>query len=169
MVIHWRHADDQSSGKHLSCDSACLVNCSSCYWLHHTWGFLFSTGSRTHLTMFLHPALSGFIVPLFLASHIPGTLVSAQCKLFSLACQGLGANHKSQMVSGYFVRVTVAKHQCTESFESHTNIGFHYSYFSQTAFHFCCIQMWTLCLLLETNATPQTFGRASRGIPAKIN
>lgn len=90
------------------------------------------------------------LISLFLESVILGTLASAQCKLFSLACQRQWANHKSQMVSGYFIWVTVVKHQCTESFWKHTNIRFHYLWLGERVFDFEFAQ-WGPFLLLFSN------------------
>lgn len=103
----------------LPCDSACLANYSAHYarpFPQHTPTLCHIHGSGSLVRLRPPTSRSEPLIPLFLASDILGTYASAQCKLFSLACQRLGANHKSQMVSGYFIRVTVVKHQCTESF-----------------------------------------------------
>lgn len=55
---------------------------------------------------------------LFLTLFILGTQALAQCKLFSPACRGPEADHKSRWVCGYFIQATVAKHHRTALFSN---------------------------------------------------
>lgn len=78
-------------------------------------------GGSSFSSCLICPSLPPFIPP-FLALAIPGTKTLAQCKLFSFDCRRLGANHITCLVWGYFIQVTMLKHQSKKLFpNSHNN------------------------------------------------
>lgn len=78
-------------------------------------------GGSSFSSCLICPSLPPFIPP-FLALAIPGTKTLAQCKLFSFDCRRLGANHITCSVWGYFIQVTMLKHQSKKWFpNSHKN------------------------------------------------